>query len=284
MSKGSHRRQSSDEEASTSSARVAVRLFVPSRESGIQRSLRGEVVRVVEDLGWKIGVRRAHRCQVRGGPNQGRSYDLIEPRDAAETYSAAHRNRLLILATGSCFIRRNPSVDPARHRDLINLAGFAQYKASFGMIRTSRDILQFIERFKSWPSEDSCYDPQDPRVLPLHVFDNGGEWLHLEKAEQVAEFTRRFGPGGARADSTGRPWKQSNVFHGKDALSIATYRLNPGFHWDVTRGRGGERLVTTHEVWKFSNQYAYCNVYPDAYVRVGRKLSGGSCRLAWSAT
>lgn len=259
-------------------------LFIPSSESAAQRSLRNEIVQVAKVRQWKLLVRRARRCRVVGGPEQGRSYDLAEPRDAAEVYSAAHRNRVLVLATGACFVRRDPSAQPSRHRDLISLEGHVRYKAYFGMVRDRTDLMQHVEEFSSWPTTDKCSGPHDPRVLPLHIFDTQNEWKDLDGPNGAILFATRFGPGGLRTDPEGRSWEQSAAFHGGDILTVAGYVLKHGFHWDVTRGRGRERIVTAHEVWKLYNKNSYCNIYPDGYVRVGRTLAGGSCRLVWSAT
>jgi hypothetical protein len=240
-------------------------------------------MRAVEDCGWTVVVRRARQCRVIGGEEDGRPYDLVEPGHAAEAYSAAHRNSLLVLSTGGCFVRRNPSADPSYRGELVSIEGFIRYKAAFGMIRDHRDVARVINQFARWPPAGACSGPHDPRVLPLHIFDNTGEWPDLDQPRQTAEFATRFGPAARRTDPAGRSWMQSAAFHGSDALSIAGYRLNRGFHWDVQRGHGRERIFTAYEVWRLTNRNSYCNIYPDGYVRKGRTLSGGSCRLVWSA-
>ena len=126
MSKGSHQQKGQQQPIKDNgSPGVQVWLFAPSTESIPQRSIREEVKKVVVDRGWTFSVRRA----------EGRPYDLVEPQDAAQVYSAAHRKNVLVLATGSCFVRKDPSVNPSRHRDLISLEGFIRYKTFFGMIR-----------------------------------------------------------------------------------------------------------------------------------------------------
>jgi hypothetical protein len=284
VSEGSRRPRTSRATSSSGSPDVQVRLFIPSRESAPQHSLREEVVRVVEGYGWGISVRRARRYTVGGGPEQGRPYDLVEPKHAAEAYSVAHRSRVLMLSTGACYVRRNPSKNPNSRRDLISIEGFVRYKAGYGLVRGRSDVASVITQFFGWPPEGACSNPQDPRVLPLHTFDNDTEWPDLDQPRKVAEFANRFGSGAIRTDSAGRSWRQSAVFHGRDALFVAGLLLNRGFHWDVERGRGRERIYTAHEVWKLTSRNSYCNIYPDGYVRVGRTLTGGSCRLVWSAT
>jgi hypothetical protein len=283
VSKGSRQRQTSQITRSYDPADVQVRLFIPSHESAPQSSLREQVMRTVEARRWAAAVRRARQCRVIGGKDDGRSHDLIEPNHAAEVYSVAHRSRVLVLSTGTCFVRRDPSANPSYRSDLVSIESFVRYKALFGMIRVSRDVERIVEEFSDWPDEGACSGPQDPRVLPLHVFDNDDEWPDLDMPGQISTFASRFGPAGHRTDPAGRSWNQSAVFHGGDALSVAGYGLSPGFHWDVERGRGRERIFTADEVWKLSNGNSYCNIYPDGYVRKGRTLTGGACRLVWPA-
>ena len=283
VSKGSRRRQEAREMTPNDASDVQVRLFIPSRESEPQDAFREEIMRAVEARQWAIAVRRARQCRVIGGEEDGRPYDLVEPRHVAEVYSVAHRGRVLVLSTGTCFVRRNPSANPSHRTDLISIESFVRYKTRFGMIRDHRDIARTITEFSGWPFEGACSGPRDPRVLPLHTFDNNAEWSNLDQAWQIAEFANRFGPAAHRTDPAGRSWIQSAAFHGSDALSVAGYKLNPGFHWDVERGRGRERIFTAHEVWKLANRNSYCNIYPDGYIRKGRALAGGSCRLVWSA-
>lgn len=283
MSKGSRRRREAREMTPNDTPAVRVRLFIPSRESEPQGILREQVMRAVEARQWTIAVRRARQGRVIGGEEDGRPYDLVEPRHAAEVYSMAHRGRVLVLSTGTCFVRRNPSADPSHRTDLISIESFVRYKAQFGMIRDNKDISRITGGSSGWLLEGACSGPRDPRVLPLHTFDNNAEWSDLDKQWQITEFANRFGPATHRTDPAGRSWIQSTAFHGSDALSIAGYRLNPGFHWDVERGRGREHIFTAHEVWKLANRNSYCNIYPDGYVRKGRALAGGSCRLVWSA-
>jgi hypothetical protein len=233
---------------------------------GASRGEGGVLVRV------RVTGRRGRRS-ARGAGRRGRGGGC----------AVAHRCRLLVLSTGTCFVRRDPSANPSYRGDLVTIEGFVRYKARFGMIRNHNDIIRIIGEFAGWPIEGACLGPRDPRVLPLHTFDNNTEWPDLDQPEQVTEFAKRFGSPTRRTDPAGRSWVQSAAFHGGDALFVAGYELNPGFHWDVERGRGRERIFTTHEVWKLTNQNSYCNIYPDGYVRQGRTLSGGSCRLVWSA-
>jgi hypothetical protein len=284
MSKGSHRIKSRSTTSRQDWSAAQIWMFIPPKESDVQKSFRQEVKRLAEDRNLVLRIRRAQKCPVVGGPDQGRSYNLIEPKDAAECYSALHRYKTLVIATGSCLVRRDPSVDPSRYRDLVSIENFVHYKAYFGMIRDHRDIGKLITNFLAWPPRDACSGPHDPRILPLNIFDSQNEWPKLGELAALKNFNTRFGPAGARTDSDGRSWTQSAALHGGDTLTVAGYQLSKGFHWDVARGQGKGRIVTASEVWKLANKNSYCNIYPDGYVRVGRKLTGGACRLVWSSS
>jgi hypothetical protein len=260
---------------------VQVWLFIPDNENAEQRTLREEVEQEAKSRQWTMIVRTARQGKVTGGPKQGRPYLLVEARDAGDVYAAMHRHRTLVLATAACTVRRDPRAHPSSYRDLVNISNFTLYKANFGMLRGHHDARRFMERFEEWPPDGSCDGPHDPRILPLHIFDNATEWLELDTRAQADTFAREFGPATNRRDVTGRSWDQASALHGSDSLTIAGCLLAQGFHWDVIRGHGGEHIFTTHEIWRLYNRNSYCNIYPDGYVRVGGKSGGGKTRRVW---
>ncbi len=127
--------------------------------------------------------------------------------------------------------------------------------------------------------ENLCSGAHDPRVLPLHVFDNAQPWTDLHLEAGISHFNARYGQATSRLDAVGRGWSPAQVGHGNDVLVIDGFALARGFHWDVQRKKAPERLVTANEVWKIGNG-GYVNVYPDAYVRIGSRHNG---KLVWSA-
>ena len=260
---------------------VQVWLFIPDNENVEQRVLRQEVDQEAKSRDWTLVVRTARQCKVTGGPEQGRPYLLVEPRDAGDVYAAMHRHRTLVLATAACSVRRDPSARPVPYRHMVNISSFVLYKSSFGVVRGPNDARRFMERFEDWPAADSCDGPRDPRVLPLHIFDDTAEWLRLDEPSQVDDFAREFGPANSRRDAKGRSWDQASVLHGSDSLRVAECLLAQGFHWDVIRRFGAEHVFTTHEIWRLYNKNSYCNIYPDGYVRAGSKSSGGISRRIW---
>lgn len=170
-------------------------------------------------------------------------------------------------------------VDVEQH--VRNLEEFVRYKAMYGIARSLGDGAKLIDAFATWPSGSGDADAQDPRVLPLHVFDNERIWENLDAVAGRTDFAQRYGNAAHRLDCTDRNWSPATVGHGQDTLTVAGRGMPRGFHWDVNRGRaGGSRLVTCHEVWLLRHPRSYANVYPDAYVRGAPR---GNARLVWSA-
>jgi hypothetical protein len=283
VSKGSRRQRAAGSATEDGKPNEQVWIFSPKGESKEQRTLRLEMAQQGQARNWTVIVRVARLCKVDGGPEHGRPYLLIEPRDAGELYSAVHRHPTLVLATAACSVRRNPSVNPSRYRDLVSLHDFVRYKAHFGTLRGHSDVRRYIEEFEEWVGISACDGLHDPRVLPLHIFDNTEVWLNLDTPEQANTFTARFGPAARRKDIDERSWAQATALHGGDTLSVAGVSLLRGFHWDVIRGSGGQTIITTHEIWRLENKKSYSNIYPDGYVRSGSRDGGGISRLVWSA-
>lgn len=256
-------------------------LVIPERESPDQVALRMDLVATAQQVGYGTPrVRRARECRVQGGEETRRKYQVLIPRDAHDLYSAMHRSLLLLVTTASCYVRQDPSADPTTRRKLIRLEDYCRYKAAFGVARGPGDPRRHIEAFFDWPAENSCDGIQDPRILPLHVFDPRMVWDELHSAGQATLFSGRFGSASRRADHCMRVWQTATLGHGRDALVVSGTTLPVGFHWDVQRGRGQDRLVTSHEVWKLKSPSAYCNVYPDEYVR---GLEQRGARRVWCA-
>lgn len=257
-------------------------LVVPERESADQVALRLNLTVAADRAGFApVRVRRARECRAVGGEEKDRKFQLLEPRDAHEVYTAMHRSVLLLVTTASCHVRQDPSMKFTTRRKLIRLEDFCRSKASFGLARGTGDPGRYIERFSRWPSESGCDGIHDPRILPLHVFDPTIVWDALHNVGQAASFAGRFGSASRRTDHCKRVWQTSKSGHGGGALTIFGTALPSGFHWDVQRGHGQDRLVTSHEVWKLKFPSAYCNVYPDEYVR---GLVQRGARKVWSAT
>jgi hypothetical protein len=248
-----------------------------SAESPEQADLRLRAVGTAQSAGLTAITRRTRRHVIRGGVDAHKRLDLLEPRDA-HLYAATHRSRVLVLALMAAYVRSDPSEEPARKRHVRKLEDYVRYKALYRLLRGAAHIPAALSAFARWPPESSGLAVGNPRVLPLHVFDNATTWVDLDGDDGLSRFVAKHGSDGRRVDSSGRPWTAASVGHGRDSLVVSGYALPRGFHWDVQTGTRPDRLTTCHEVWKLGAR-SYANVYPDAFVRV----TPGRGRRVWPA-
>ncbi|MGV9890783.1 hypothetical protein [Streptomyces sp. NPDC003395] len=256
-----------------------VRIFVPSKENTEQRNIRRIIEEKARSQSIQSHVRRLEPVKVAGGDTAGRPFELLKLEDAKELYEKLHRANVIVAATSSAFVRRDPSSLPVRRKQLLSLEAFVRYKAPFQLLRTPADASRFTTPFKDLFSSIESFDITDPRILPLHIFDHVDEWNSLETPSSQKAFRDTHGGNTCRIDSGRREWSRAKALHGGDTLVIAGHKLPKGFHWDVCRKKGEKHLMTTHEVWEFKNASCYCNVYPDGYVRAGQGNS--SARKVW---
>lgn len=273
MSKGSRKRRSRHTDGASPPERDQVWIFAPEerRESAEQRQLREETSALAFAREMTVLTRRTKRAVVEGGPDAHKRFELLDPRDAGDLYHAMHRQRVLVVTVAACWVRLDPSESPSRFRRVRGLGEYVRYKASFSIARGPGDPLRIMDSFIRWPDE-LCSEIRDPRILPLHVFDAERYWANLQGEVDSEQFVTIYGQANRRLDPNGRTWTPAPIGHGSDVLAVSGYMLPAGFHWDVQRGRGTDRLVTCHEVWRLDHGGSYANVYPDAYVRVGRRF------------
>lgn len=279
MSRGSKSRRSrtAQPEGTESSVRQ-VWIIAPEakHETEAQAELHGEIRRLAEADGVTVIVRTAKKYVFRGGPDAHQRFDLVTSRDAFDLYQAIHRRNVLVAAVSACAIRTNPDEDPLRIRHARRLEDFVRYKAAFALLRGPGDPKRLYADFMGHSPQNLCRNSHDPRVLPLHVFDQEVTWTDLHLVTGSQHFDEYYGQGTSRSDSAGRRWSPAPLGHGQDTLVVDGLTLPRGFHWDVKRGTARERLVTSHEVWKI-HKGGYANIYPDAYVRTERG------HVVWSA-
>jgi hypothetical protein len=262
------------------SARGQVWIVAPAgpTESREQAALRLHTLHAAQSMDLSVVTRRTRRCVIQGGPDSQKRLELLEPRDARDLYSAVHRRRVLVLATTAAYVRCDPSEMPTRKKHARRVEEYVRYKANYGLARGARDVTSTLEAFDSWPPNNGGLTLGDPRVLPLHVFDNSNIWSDLDQRAGLSRFVAEYGRDSQRQDGSGRVWRVATARHGQDSLTVAGFSLPTGFHWDVQTGRSPQRLTTSHEVWKL-NARAYANVYPDSFIRVSEKRG----RRVWSA-
>ncbi len=255
--------------------------FAPARESEDQIRIRRIIQRKCEGEKLSFHVRRSEPVKVAGGPNAGRAFDLVKLEDARNLYTQIHRAHVVVISSSGCYIRRDPSSNPVRKKQLISLEGFIRYKAPFRLFRSPSESERFEDRIMALAAKDPANNVHDPRILPLHVFDAEREWERLGEELGMSEFRSRFGGGSIRVDRGRREWAKAKAMHGGDALKVCGVEIPRGYHWDVTRRNGDERITTTHEVWKLPGSGSYCNIYPDGYVRPGQGSGKNKSRRVW---
>lgn len=288
MSKGSKKRKGKVPACAGQPAGATGRqvwLVMTDKDSPEQDALRVAVEQEARAQEWDLRIRRSALQRVLGGQDRDRPYRTLAPRDARDVYQAAHLRPCLVLATHSCYVRADPSHDPATLRQLIGLARFVQYKCCYALVRGAAQARATVAGF-TWPPRAACQDHHDPRALPLHVFDPAVEWTELDRrAGDRAAFDRQYSlRSGSRIDSGGHVWEQPSARHGaagpdRAELAVAGTRLPQGYHWDVQRGRGSGRIVSESAVWLLKRQNAYINAYPNGHLR-GEKAHGA--RSVWS--
>ncbi len=126
--------------------------------------------------------------------------------------------------------------------------------------------------YAAWCKGVQCSGEDDPRVLPLHVFETNRNWAHLGTPGGDSEFIRCYGPAGKRLDEGGKVWSRAprGAYHGGDEFAVAGCMLARGMHWDVSIRRGSVLVCSADRVWSLKGRDAYINVHPDAHVRETR--------------
>lgn len=245
-------------------------LVLPERESpevkGLARNVRTRANASGLDV---VKTFRAKRGSVAGeewvGPVQ-----FLTPGDAHQLYKRVHRERLLVVAFTTIFVRRDPSRDPAVRREALELSSFVEHKAVYELVRGVPSVSEAFDRFAALRAKVACDGEGDARCLPLHVFTTDRLWPELVDDEGRRKFRRRHGGPREWTDDRDRLWARAErrAFHGREVLEIMGCQLGAGMHWDVSMGRGSaSRVTTANEVWKLAKR-GYVNVYPDGHIRV----------------
>ncbi len=191
--------------------------------------------------------------------------NVLSPEDASHLYRRLHIAPTLVVSVGSALVSTDPSRNPPNRRASRTLEEFVTYKAVFALVRNRADVGTAFDEFELWAQAVNCEGQGDPKVLPLHVFDQGSVAFDLSDPAGMKGFRRRFGSANDREDDSGRRWENGTP-HGREALRVAGCELPVGAHWDVSVAGGSFRLLSAREVWEVKSP-GYLNVYPDEHVR-----------------
>jgi hypothetical protein len=256
-------------------------LVRPPREPSEIRALIKLSERRAASAGMTVKSYRAEEGRL-VGESAARPILLLRPLDAKHLYESLHRDRVLVLAFNTVWVRRNPSRDPPARRSALKVETFVAYKSVYGTVLDARSIEAHFGRYAAWARAVACSGDNDPRALPLHVFETTRVWSSLEDPAVAREFSKRFGSPPQRRDDGGKTWTRPTpgAFHGGGVLTVAGRALSQGMHWDVDTDRRTATLHATHEVWQLPRRGGYVNVHPNAYVR---RSARSRARLVWSA-
>lgn len=239
-------------------------------ESPEQHALRIEAL----DACGRVHVRvlktiRLASHRVTHGAERDRLLPLVAPEDARWMYAELHRYDVAVLTLRAAYVRRDPSMLPARRRQLLPLVRFVRYKAFYAMIRSRRDIEVALDQFAESRRTVGCDGVDDPRVLPLHIFHCPNDWTGLDSAAGRTIFDREHGNSNHRYDCSGLYWakpKGQAARHGGSALRVARRTLESGFHWDVSAARRAT-VYSADSVWLLRQSNSYINIYPNGHIR-----------------
>lgn len=259
---------------------ASVALIRPSRPSEQVTELIRTAENALKQQGLPSRSYRTRRVRLPQEVAERRETELLDGNDAHRIYATSHEADTLVLAFAEAYVRRDPSNTPSTRKAALPLDTFVAHKALFRRVRGRSDIEKALAAFTAWRiAPPGCSSFDDPRVLPLHVFEVSGDWSRLGEPEVDAEFARIYGKVANRRDEGGRDWARASALHGRDLLTIARRRLDQGAHWDVTTQRRSATLRTSYQVWHMRfRPRDYLNVYPNEYVR---KTSGSGCKLVF---
>jgi len=164
----------------------------------------------------------------------------------------------------------------------LELEHFVAYKARYGLVRDAADVERHLSGFEAWCGTHACDGQDDPRILPLHVFETDKPWLTLADAGTARAFGSRYGPPSSRRDDGGKCWDRALARHGGPQLAVAGCPLPVGTHWDVRiaeQRTSVATICTADGVWEMRGPGAYVNVYPDSGLRKTKRASG--VRKVW---
>ena len=205
----------------------------------------------------------------------GRPFGEMKSEDAVNLYKSIHRAKVGIWQVGRAHAPAKPQPDD-KIKDYIRLETFVRYKAFHRMVQAADffDLWNLsMEDFQTWLTGAHCENEGDPRCLPLHLFRTKADFEGLGTQKARTDFAVSYGNQSARKDADGLLWNRPRGgLHGRDGLHVAGRELAIGFHWDVTAGRNGGKIVSPEGVWSLDANH-YANIYPDAHVRAGQGAS-----------
>lgn len=152
---------------------------------------------------------------------------------------------------------------------------FCRYK-SFTTSLRSNSASRWDVAFKNWLAQIECDGPNDPRILPFHIFTTRRPF-ELDETAERRRFRQEHQNKSALVDDRKRRWMLAppGARHGREPQTVRDLQLHDGFHWDV-RVRRASVVASSTTIWKVGSG-GYINIYPDGHVRRGKQ-----CKPTWS--
>ena len=247
--------------------RIALWLVYPDSQRDAIGPARRTIQSACENRGWQFIERPTREIRVNGRPLNGVKVD-----DAISLYKLLHRARVGVWELKPS--RVPTSKCPQNDKDYIALNQFVLHKAfvtRFQLLNFDYDWCHSLDEFMNWLRVSGCENEGDPRCLPFHLFATGIPLDDLENDIGRSRFADMHGPQSKRLDDRTLSWQRPlGVPHGRDALLVSGCQLVRGFHWDVSASRN-RTTIKAHDGDWIIEPGGYLNVYPDAYIRTGRK-------------
>lgn len=218
--------------------------------------------REAERFGWDVILREAVPLTA----GSGRRLLVLGRCDAADLYVDLHRRPTAVLATDHVHVRTHPA-SPLRDDRVVSVRDFCCYKSYYSLLQAKAD-RSWSDEFAEWLAHISCDGHTDCRCLPFHVFAAKSKY-DLTRQEERARFQRDHRQLQVLRDDRRRDWSPARrgARHGREATTVAGFRLENGFHWDVSP-RQSPTIATADTVWTVKS---YLNVYPDGVARIGNR-------------
>lgn len=256
-------------------------LVLHPSDSDYERRLRATLGREAVRLGIKLNTLRAKSRKLSAEGDRSRAVNILEPIDANQLYRDLSRHKCYVLSRGSVYVLHDPRQDPPRKRDCIPLQRFVDHRAVYRTLEEGVDTVAEVSAMIAEGVPFDCTTYNDPRVLPLHVFDREAVERRLDTEADRRAFRSNYAVnvGGWQSTATGA-WSPApaGARHGWAGPSwVCDYELPPGYHWDVNAGRQRRTVIATASVWKVKPQ-GYVNIYPNSHIRAGSRATEWQAR------
>ena len=229
-----------------------------------------DVGRAARSHGWAV---EEISC-VRLASGRGRILSVVSRTDAVRLYEDMHRRPVAVVYEGKPRVRLDPRVT-VRDDRTVPLHRFCRYK-SFARSLRSNEAESWDSAFEDWLAQVECDGPNDPRILPFHIFPTKGDYA-LDEMVERQRFRQEHRSRSAVVDDRKRRWTLApqGARHGREPQTVRGLQLFDGFHWDVMARRTAV-VASSNTMWRVGSD-GYINVYPDGHVRRGKQ-----CRQTWS--